>query len=79
MPAARDVAVGEFVHQRQRRAARQQRIEVHFLQHAALVLDAPPWQHLQPGQQHLGLGATMGLDDADDDLDALASPCLCIR
>ena len=50
------------------------RVEVHLLEHAALVVDLAARDDLEPGEQRLGLGAAVGLDHADHDVDALA-PC----
>ena len=72
MAAARRVGVRELVDQDELRAARQDRVEVHLLEDAALVVDAPARDDFEPGEQRLGLGAAVRLDDADDDVDALA-------
>ena len=69
--AAGRVGVGEFVDQRDLRAARDDGVEVHLLERAALVLDALARHDLEPLEQGLGLLAPMGLDDADDDIVAV--------
>ena len=73
MAPARRVGVGELVDQHQARPAQQDAVEVHLLEHAALVVDAPAGDRVEPGEQRLGLAPSMGLDDADDDVDALAA------
>ena len=52
-------------------AALQDGVEVHLLERAALVLDLAARHDLQPDELRLGLGAAVGLDQADDDVDAL--------
>ncbi len=68
--AARRVAVRQLVHQHQGRLARQQRVQVHLLQHPALVLDALARLLRQAFGQGGGLAAAMGLHDADHQVGA---------
>ena len=70
--AAGDVAVGEFVDQRHPRPAREQGVEVELLERRGPCSRAPARQDLEPFEQRLGLGAAVGLDDADHHVDALA-------
>jgi len=51
----------------------QDRVQVHFVEDAAPVLDPALRNHLQAGDQHLGLSPAMGLDDPDDDVSAVAA------
>ncbi len=50
--------------------ARDQRVEVHLLDDLFLVGDAFARDDLKPVQQRLGLGAAMGFDNADHDINA---------
>ena len=70
MAAARRVGVGEFIDQRDLRTARDQRVEVHLLDRLILVLDPLARKNFEALQQRLGLGPTVGLDHADDDIGA---------
>ena len=72
MPAAGSVGVGEFVDQNQLGTALEDRVEIHLGQQMALVLDLLPRDHLEAFEQCLGLPSAMSLDDADDDVDAVA-------
>jgi predicted transcriptional regulator len=69
--AAGDVAMRQFVHQRDPRLAGEQGVEIKFLQRAALMLDAPARQHVESVQQRLRLHAAVRLDQADDHVGAL--------
>ena len=71
MAAAGGIGVGELVDQDQRRPALQDGVEVHLLEDAAAILDLAPRQHLEARELGLGLGAAVGLDDTDHDVDAL--------
>jgi hypothetical protein len=71
--------VGQLVHQGDLRAAQQDRVKVHLGQSVAAIVDLPAGNDLQPGDQGVGLMATMGLDDADHDVGAIAAPGLCGR
>ena len=70
MAAAGRVGVGELVDQRDLRMARDQGVEVHFLDDLVLVLDPLARQYFEALQQRLGLGAPVGLDHADHDIGA---------
>ena len=70
MAAAGRVGVGEFVDQRDLRMARDQRVEVHLLEHLVLVVEPLARHDFKPVQQRLGLRPAVGLDHADDDIDA---------
>jgi len=70
MTAARGVGMGEFVDQRDLRPPRDQRVEVHLLECLILVGEPPARQHFEALQQRFGFHPSMGLDHADDDIDA---------
>ncbi len=70
--AAGRVAVRELVDQHQLGTARQDGVEIHLVERAALVVDAPARDGREPDDQRLGLAPSMRLDDADGDIDALA-------
>ncbi len=72
--AARRVGVGELVDEDQLRPSRQHGVDIHLVELAPLVLDAPPRDDLEAGDQRFGLLAAMRLDDADDDVDAFRQP-----
>ena len=74
MAAAGRIGMGEFIDQRDLRAARDQRIEVHLLEHLVLVVEPLARKHFEALQQRLGLRPAMGLDHADDDIDAGLQP-----
>ena len=74
MAAARRVGVGEFVDQGDLRTARDQRVEVHLLEHLVPVADPLARQHFEPLQQRLRLRPSMGLDDTDHDIGARLPP-----
>jgi hypothetical protein len=74
MAAAGRVGVREFIDQRDLRMARDQRVEVHLLDDLVPVLDAFARDHLKALQQRLGLDPSVGLDHADDDIDAGLDP-----
>jgi hypothetical protein len=59
-----DVAVGEFVDQRELLTPGDERVEIHLVQE-------PPAVEMRPARQHLGLGAAVGLDHRGNDVDAL--------
>lgn len=59
------VAVRQFVHQHQRRMARQRGIEIKLLHQPAAILDTLFRQHVQPGQQRGGFAAPVGFDYAN--------------
>ncbi|MDT4822712.1 hypothetical protein FQZ97_559230 [compost metagenome] len=61
--AAGGVAVGQLVDQRQLRRIGEQAVEVQLGELDAAVLGAQRWLLRQSGEQRLGLGAAVGLDD----------------
>ncbi len=70
--ALRRVRVGELIDQDETRPPRQDGVDVHLRQDAALVDDVPPRDDLKAGKEFLGLLAAMGLDDAHHHVHALA-------
>jgi len=72
MAPARRVGVRELVDQHELRPAQQDAVEIHLLEHAALVVDPTARNHLDPEGERLGLAPPVGLDHADDHVDALA-------
>ena len=68
---AGDVRVGQLVDQQEGGAARQGAVEVELLEDGTAILDRPSRQHLQALEQPRGLRAAVGLDEADDDVEAL--------
>ncbi|MFK4625394.1 hypothetical protein ABIF50_008700 [Bradyrhizobium diazoefficiens] len=50
--------------------ARDHRVEVHLLDRLAAVVEPLARDDFEPPHQRLGLGAAMGLDEADHDVDA---------
>ena len=71
MPAVGSVGVSELVDDDQLGLARQRRVEIEFLDRAATVLDRAPRQDFKPMNERARLGAAVGLDQADDDIDPL--------
>ena len=71
MAAAGCVGVGEFVDKGDLRPAGQDGIEVHLVQPAPFVLDAPARDDLEAVEQRLGLLPAMGFDHPDDDVVAV--------
>ena len=65
------VGVGEFVDEDEFRVAGEDGVEIHLLEHPTLVVDLAPRDHLEAAHQRSGLGAAVGLDDADHDVDAV--------
>ena len=74
MAAARRIGVGEFVDQRQLRAARDQRVEIHLLENLVLVVEPLARQDFKALQQRLGFRPAVGFDHADHDIDAGPQP-----
>ena len=64
MTAVRSVGVSELVDDDQLGLARQRRVEIEFLDRAAVVLDLAPRQDFEPLNERARLGAAMGLDEA---------------
>ena len=61
----------QLVDQDQRRLARERAVEIEFMQRAFAVGDRLARQHLEVGQQRLGLGAAVRLDHADHHVQTL--------
>ena len=75
--AARRVAVRELIDQGQCRPARQQGIEVHFLEGAAAVGDLRARDDFEAFEQGRSFAAAVRFDDADDHVDATALELAC--
>ncbi len=70
--AAGCIAMGQFVHQHQRRMPCEHGIQVHLLQGMAVVGHILQRQLWQPLQQRLGIGTAMGFHQPDHQVDAAA-------
>jgi hypothetical protein len=70
MAAARCVGVSEFVDQSDLRTARNQRIEIHLLEDLVPVFQLLARNNFKAVQQGFGFRPAVGLDHADDDIDA---------
>ena len=77
MPAARGIAVRQLIDQGKLRAACQHCVEVHFGERTPAVFDLAARHDLEAFEQRLGLAAAMRLDNADNDIRALAVARLC--
>ncbi len=64
MAAAGRVGMGELVDQSELWAPGEQRVEVHLLERAPLIVDGAAGDDLEALQQRFGLGAPVGLDHA---------------
>jgi hypothetical protein len=73
VPAAGDVGVRQLVDDTQRRLAAQDRLEVHLLEHHSAIRLLSPRDDFEIRDAGLGIGAAVALDEADDDVDALAA------
>src|SRR5260370_33861533 len=71
------VGMAELIDQRELRMARDQRVEIHSLQNLFLVFEPFARENFEALQQRLGLRPAMGLDDANDNIDA--GPYLGVR
>ena len=71
MARAGRVGVRQLVHQRELGSPRQHGIHVHLGQRGAAIGDLPARDHLELGQQRLGLRPAVGLDVADHHVHAL--------
>src|SRR5208283_4007178 len=67
------VGVGELVDENRLRLADEGGVEVELLERAAAIVDAPPWQDLQPLEERFRLAAPMRLDESDHDVAAEGS------
>ena len=65
------VRVRQFVHERHARMAGEDGVRIHLLDRDALVGDRAARDHIEPGDERLGRGAPVRLDEADDDIHAL--------
>ena len=75
MPALRRVGMRELVDQHQLRAAGEDGVEVHLLENPAPVgRRGGAGTTSKPRSSASGLGAAVGLDDADDHVDAIRAP-----
>lgn len=72
--AARDVAVGELVDNRDLRAAREDRGEVHLRELAAVVRARGSLDDFQAVEHRLRAGAPVALDEPHDDIGAACRP-----
>ena len=70
MAAVRRIGMGEFVDDDQFGLASQRRVEVEFLDRAAVVLDLAPRQDFEPLDERARLSAAMRFDEPDDDVDS---------
>ena len=70
MPAVGSVGVGEFVDDDQLGLALERRVEIEFVDRAAVVFNPAPRQDLESFDQRARLGAAVRLDEPDDDVDA---------
>ena len=70
--AARRIAVGQFVHQHQRRMPCEHGIQIHLLQRVAVVGHFLQRQLRQAFQQCLGIGTAMGFHQAHHQVDTAA-------
>ena len=75
---ARDVRVRELVDERDLGPAGEEGVDVHLLERCAAVLDDRTWDDLEVADLRECLRASVGLDDADDDVRASipAAPAL---
>ncbi len=70
VPAIGFVGVSKLVDDDQLGFTRQRCVEVEFLDRAAVIFDLAPRQDFEPVNESARLGAAMGLDKADDHIDA---------
>jgi len=73
VPRARRVGVGEFVDQDDGGSAEQGAVQVELGERGAPIVERPPGQDLESGQERVGLGASVGLDVSDDHVDAVGT------
>ena len=71
VPAARGIGMGELIDERQVRAARDERVEVHLLERVILVFDRAARKDFKAVEQRLGLFAAVRLDHADGHVRAI--------
>ncbi len=70
------VAVRQFIHQHQRRVARQRGVEIEFMHQPAAMLDAFLRQQRQAVEQGGGLAAAVGFHHADQHVQPLSAQTL---
>src|SRR5450755_2949338 len=70
--------MGKFIDQYELRAARDDRVQVHFLEGLILVPKAPSRYDLDAVEQCLRLRPAMSLDDAGDDINSSFQLCVSI-
>ncbi len=63
--------MGQFVHQHQGRAGREQAVEVHFFEHDAAIFRTHQRLLYQAAEQCFGFGTTVGFHHSGDDFHAL--------
>ena len=73
MPAVRSVGVGELVDDDQLGLARKRRVQIEFIEGAAVIFDLAPRKDFEPFDERARFGAAMRLDEPDDDIDAFIS------
>jgi len=74
MAATRCVGMRELIDERELRTARDQRVDVHFLERLVAVGDPLARQDFQSLQERFGFGAPVGLDNAHHHIDAGLEP-----
>ena len=79
VPAARHVRVREFVHHTELRLSPQNRVDVHLFQHDASILDRAARDDLEITHLRLGVRASVGLDEAHDDVESPAAGLMRVR
>src|SRR5262245_52788881 len=72
MLAPGGVRMRELVDDAHLRLSREDGVDVHFLQHDAAVFDLALGNDLEIADLRVGLRASVGFDEADDNVDALA-------
>src|SRR6185437_11763586 len=70
------IGMGQLVDDRDLGMPCEDRVEIHLLEDAAPIFDLSARDDFEPGEQRLRFLAAMRLDDADDDIGALAPLCL---
>ena len=59
-----------FVDDNQFGFALERRVQIKFIERAAVVFNLAPWQDFEPLDERARLGAAISLDEPDDDIDA---------
>jgi hypothetical protein len=73
MPAVGSVGVGEFVDDDQLGLARQSRVQIKFVEGAAVIFDLTPRKDFEPFDERARFGAAMRLGKPNDNIDAFIS------